>query len=240
VSAPERFTQALVLGDPKRSHDVAAALWAALLEVQAFYAPYRQVSMRRFYLGDFVPQSLISRLTKDELWRQGGVSLDQLRRAKGPFVRANKETVDAFVRRELAVPKGDRLLVVTDFEITPPAGWRYIIWDDVNGTEVVSTAPVDPRYWRMAEDQRVAVIKHRVRTACLSVIGDWLGLTPCENETCFLYSDVESSTVLDTMVHLGEEHKVSVLAWRGFEPLVDDPERVQPVIERPATGQPLT
>jgi hypothetical protein len=239
MSEPEGFTQVLLLGDEKRSADVAAALWAALLEVEVFYTPYRKVPVQRFYLGDGPPVSLDPRLTEAQRAMVGRFSIGPMReRARGRFGKVDQEQLARYVHDALRAFGGDdHSLIVTDFEITPPPDSRYIIWGGVSGGAVVSSAPLDPRYWRMPEERRSAVLKHRVRTACLSITGEWLGFSRCENTTCFLYDNVDSVTTLDTMVQFGAEHKVADLAFRGFAPVNTEPERVQLVIERPPTGE---
>src|SRR5262245_55590428 len=85
-------------------------------------------------------------------------------------------------------------VIVTDVEIAPPADWRYIIWDAFPEGVVVSLAPLDPLYWgeRTSADERVGTIKSRVRAANLSIVGQLVGLTRCDNDECFLFADVDS------------------------------------------------
>ena len=118
-------------------------------------------------------------------------------------------------------------MLVTDQELTPPKGWRYIIWDEIQSGTAISIAPTDPVYWRYSDENRVAIIKHRIRTAGLSVAGTFLGLKRCEEENCFLYDDVDSVTRLDEMVYLSGHHGLQELANRGFVTRPDDPNRVQ-------------
>lgn len=126
------------------------------------------------------------------------------------------------------------LLLVTDQEITPPPEWRYIIWDDCRNGSVVSIAPTDPHHWRERDEARIATIKHRVRTACLSVLGEQFGFGRCNNPMCFLHQDVNSVTDLDQMVFLGPEHHLPQLSFHGFAPRPDEPTEVQPIIPKPA------
>jgi hypothetical protein len=81
----------------------------------------------------------------------------------------------------------------------------------------------------------VAIIKHRIRTAGLSVVGTFLGLKRCDEENCFLFDDVDSVTRLDDMVYLGGDHGLPELANRGFATRPDDPNRVQTIepVRRP-------
>src|SRR5829696_1072395 len=110
----------------------------------------------------------------------------------------------------------DRLVILTNLEITPPSEWRYILWDTFDNASVVSTAPMDPEYWRLKDEFRFSTIKHRARAACLNVVGQDIGLERCDNYRCFMRAPVESTTDLDDMILLGPEHKLRELANRGF------------------------
>ena len=66
--------------------------------------------------------------------------------------------------------------------------------------------------------------------ACLSSVGTALEIGECENPPCFRCKPVESVLDLDRMVYLGEEHGVSGLALRGFEPYPTEPPE-QPAVE---------
>ena len=83
---------------------------------------------------------------------------------------------------------------------------------------VVSLAPLDPRYWgeRMPHDERVGTIKRRARAAMLAIVGALVGLQRCANDRCYLFADINSVLQLDEMTHLGPEHEVEALAFRGF------------------------
>ena len=122
-------------------------------------------------------------------------------------------------------------MLVTDVELTPPPDWRYIIWDTFPLGCVVSLAPLDPRYWgeRMPHDERVGTIKRRARAAMLAIVGALVGLQRCANDRCYLFADINSVLRLDEMTHLGPEHEVEALAFRGF---VDEtsPEDAQEVV----------
>jgi hypothetical protein len=149
------------------------------------------------------------------------------------------------------------LMIVTDKLITPPEDWRYIIWDSWSETEstaptgtyltdsdsfsppphsaVISTVPLDPTYWNIVDDNRVATIKDRARTAAMSVCGTFLGLHRCRNRRCFLYRSVDSVQDLDFMDRIGPEHsEVEKLNGRGFQASVANPSVVQEVIFRPS------
>ncbi len=87
------------------------------------------------------------------------------------------------------------LVIVTDRAITPPPGFRYIIWDDVPDLDatIVSVATLDPLYWRNSEPGRVMTIKNCLRNAMLSITGGLLGLHECNNDECFMCEDVDSA-----------------------------------------------
>ena len=121
------------------------------------------------------------------------------------------------------------LLLVVDQELTPPPNWRYIICADCRAGVVVSIAPIDPHYWHERDENRVAIIKQRVRAACCSALGGLLGLERCDNPSCMLYESVESVSNLDRMILLGPEHGISLLADHGFEARPSDPTQVQPI-----------
>lgn len=161
---------------------------------------------------------------------------DSWHKAKGRFYRTYDAIKIAAMVRELLGEErqGDTPVIVTDQELTPPPEWRYIIWDgDATGGVVVSTVPTDPEYWRISDPNRVALIKHRVRTSCLQIIGRLIGLDFCDNERCFLFHQVDSVLRLDHMVELGSEHKIEELVGRGYKVRVNDPSIVQSIEENP-------
>jgi hypothetical protein len=108
------------------------------------------------------------------------------------------------------VKSSDCMIVMTDQSITPPKEWRYILWsafkDAGAWNAVISMAPMDPRYWRDSNSERVKTLTSRAQAANLAVTGSLLGLERCENSECFLFSDVNSVLVLDDMRGIGPEH----------------------------------
>ena len=125
----------------------------------------------------------------------GSSSYADWQTSRGVAPLSSDRTVDARVLGALvqeAVQPTGWTLIVTDIELQPPPDWRYIISDGFVGGAVVSTAPLDPRYWREpidSETHRVRVLKTRARAACISVVGSLLGLQHCSNYDCFLFSD---------------------------------------------------
>jgi len=120
-------------------------------------------------------------------------------------------------------------IVVVDQSITPPKNWRYILWNN----RVVSIAPMDPQYWHTKEPNRVAVIKQRVRAACMQIVGGSLGLRCCNNENCYMYGNVDSVERLDVMVKLREGHRIQSLTNWGFDIPGGQPQYVQKPVKNP-------
>jgi predicted Zn-dependent protease len=143
------------------------------------------------------------------------------------------EQITGFVRRRIKGPaRKAPLIVVTDLEITPPEGWSYVIWwSDEKGGQVVAVPPTDPGFWGTKDEDRLLTIKHRVRTAVLSIAGELLGLERCSNDRCFLYEDVDSASTLDSMMWLGPEHGLAKLQGRGFERNRNEMTKVQEVVQ---------
>jgi len=248
------FVQALLFFDERNSLEQGPALWAALHEVERFYRRAEpNLSFQRYFISSTVPT--ISTITS--AWRNIGRLLTRqgLEYEYTPDVPQDRERVTATipptavagpspktydqnklaleVRRHLNLgASADNLLIVTDRPITPPEGWRYIIWEITSGAGVISTATVDPNYWRDSEPNRIARIKHRTRSAAITITGCQLGLSRCENPGCYMFDDVDSYAVLDLMVELGPEHGIEALSSTGFEADVNDPSVVQvPVVK---------
>jgi predicted Zn-dependent protease len=228
----------------------------------------KQVNARRFYISPFVPSSgffldTLRSVAKFFTQREVKNALDVLQQdervqrklsdaasmAKMPNTKTyDQERLIAGTREKVLrdrlgeIASAIPLMIVTDRPITPPENWRYIIWESWPSTSptnaVISTAPLDPNYWSDPDPHRIAVIKNRVRTAALSVCGEFLGLHSCHNPRCFLCEKVDSVTSLDQMSRLGEEHNSEVegLVGLGFDPIVTDPNVVQEVKQIPRRG----
>jgi hypothetical protein len=162
-------------------------------------------------------------------------TFDQWKLAAGTRDKVLRERIGAAAA---TVP----LMIVTDRPITPPENWRYIIWESWPETApinaVISAAPLDPNYWGDSNPDRISIIKDRVRTAALSVCGEFLGFEGCQNPRCFLCEQVDSVNALDLMSRLGEEHEgeMAKLVGQGFDRVVADPNIVQDVKEMPRRG----
>jgi hypothetical protein len=243
----------LLLLEDEQSKELASALWAALLETEQFYNhDHKRTEMRRHFVSPFAPSlgpldnarramgrlvrgphaaDALERLSQSERRKQ---SIADVRTA-GRFAGTYDQLKLGEAARELLQPiePDSPLLIVTDREITPPAEWRYIISDEIDNGAVISAAPTDPLYWRERNPHRVAVIKHRVRTAALGIVGSFLELKECDNPGCFMYSDVDSVTTLDAMTQMGPEHDLPKLAGLGFWPIVNEPGLIQPIVADP-------
>lgn len=249
---PVTIIQALVLFEERSSDDYGLALWAAFHEVDRFYRMAgAEVEYRRFYVAPSPPNpSFLESITRAfGKWIPGGqlqsasdlLSKNQVRSSASPSAElsdSRRRTYDqrklGSVIRKMVDPKesGDHLMIVTDRPITPPRNWRYIIWetDPNSNTSVISTAPLDPEYWRDKDPNRIFHIKTRTRNAALSITGELIGLERCDNPACFMFDDVDSVTVLDDMQELGDEHGLRKVTGYGFDDSGKDPTLVQPVI----------
>jgi predicted Zn-dependent protease len=256
--SPIRILQALALFDEKSSLEYGLALWAAFHEIEAFYLMGgTKIEYRRFYIAPSVPTigrtedlphrlagalpgvqvvRASERLSQDEIVSSVAPSRELANSARRTYDRQKLASV---IRKLIDPKKSDsHLMIVTDRIITPPPKYRYIIWEqDLNANaSVISVAPLDPQYWRDNTPDRVMMIKRRMRNVALSLTGRLIGLENCENESCFLYDNVDSVTALDEMRELGKEHgDVRSLNGMGFNDNIEDPTTLQPVVHHPAT-----
>jgi len=231
------IVQILVLRNEGLARELSAAVWAAFKEVEAFYnADEPRAVFRRVNLSVNVPDAIQTEgaldITRDlanfyepEFWMT----------ATGKYTRTvDQRKVSRLVRTLADVDATARHVVVIDQELTPPPSWRYIIFDGDSDGGVISIAPTDPQYWRERDVDRIGTIKHRLRVACLNVVGELIGLQRCENPRCFLRADIDAVTALDSMVVLGEEHGVPALTGRGFLVRTANPGAVQAIALHPA------
>lgn len=247
----EKIVQVLLLSDDKFNVEMGPLLWAALIEAESFYnasvSTHRK--FERYYAAPSVPKlntfgttfrGLGRRLFGDSGMRESLelLSADQsISNSAVDYADASGRYAKTYNRDKLAdavrklVKSNDAFLeIVTDRELTPPRDWRYIIWGDIDQGSVISTAPLDPHYWRDRDTDRVSSIKHRARTAILAVTGEALGMQRCQNPTCFLFEFVESVLALDLMTELGPEHSVPDLVGVTFEPF-SDPGTIQRIVQ---------
>jgi hypothetical protein len=229
-----QISQVLLLFDAAFSERAGLSLWTALIEVEKFYnADRTRAHFHRQYISPFVPNDLQETDFRGISRSYGG---DDVKRAASElFSRQPTRNVPTWEMSPAAhlyppydsrqmvddigpIVKADGvLMIVTDREIVPPEGWRYIISDDVRGTTVVSVAPLDPYYWRDPDPSRIWTIKKRLRNVLLSCTGVALGFQRCDNPSCYLNGMVDSVSAIDYMTELGEEHDAASLAGRVFD-----------------------
>lgn len=242
-----RIIQLLVLFEEESVRELSPALWATLVESERFYNfDQPRATFERHFISPHEPPSSLLLSTVRSVARFFGRDIDNaqallceqerrsypaesVRSIRGKFAKTIDQTKMWRAARTLLGndEAGAFLQIVTDLEITPPPEWRYIIWDGDERNAVISVAPTDPKYWRQPDPSRFATIKHRVRTACLSITGAHLGLERCDNCSCFLYSDVGSVVTLDSMTELGSEHRLPRLSGFGFDATPRDVATVQ-------------
>jgi predicted Zn-dependent protease len=233
---PLRINLALLLvGDDNRGA-VAESLWTMFGELSALWNTEGElVQFASFYAGTEPARGIVERSENRHLIPVPADAIDEmLATTRGTY--ASTIDQDALAKRMRALVDrhgalGEELLLVTDRELTPPRGWRYILWQRTESAWVVSTAPMDPDYWGIEDPQRVRKIKQRARAACMIAVGLALGLERCENPQCFMFERVDSVTRLDVMRGIGDEHKeFPAVESVGFSPVdVTDPREEQPL-----------
>jgi hypothetical protein len=227
------IVQVLLLSSGEAATSLGPTLWAVLEEVETLYNYQRRraVFARQMMANNHVVAEGEGTLAE----RFGDVSEHDL-----PALRAEAEgvylgTLDAgrlaeLVRKQLGVPDRRRLLILTEHEITPPKDWAYILWLETPAGTVVSTAALDPDYWGIQEPDRLKVIKHRARAACMTATGILLGFNRCDNASCYLFTEIDSVTRLDLMVAIGPEHdEIAGDEAIGYWKTIEDPEVVEPI-----------
>jgi hypothetical protein len=241
------IVQVLALKRSPDSEQLGLALWAAFEEIEKFYNLGEQrLHCTRFVLNSDSGGSLseviqpLGTLTSNP--EPTAYDTDLWLGLQGKFRRTiDQEMLGSFIRNRLSQAHNNSFLTIfTDQEIEPPPNWRYVIWDTISNGAVVSAAPTDPNYWRERSSNRFGTIKHRVRTAGISVTGVQLGLKRCENPGCLLFDDVGSTIALDSMVVLGAEHGWSSLAGFGYPPRPADPAQVQAPVLIGSVTEPAT
>lgn len=251
LSAEVTVDLVLLLGSTDSARALGPCQWAALEEVAAYLSPVTashlemplptrsgtharlRPTYRLWWVStapDVPPRTgradrgvvELDESDADQLW---GDALD--RRSRFDVQRLGTGTTRLLSER--ADVTVDYAIVVTDAELVPPSEWRYILWGGFPGGAVVSTAPMDPRYWgaSMADDAlaRRQQVKHGTRASVMSVVGSRLGLSRCDNPSCFMFAAVDNVARLAEMRTLGDEHGVIGLARGTFH--ADDPEPEQ-------------
>jgi predicted Zn-dependent protease len=225
-------TQVLLLRGEANQASISRSLWSVFREVGHLYNHAEPiVELERRIVADELPPSLADKVGPGELVRMPQDRVDELfDDAAGTFERTIEPRRLGRLVYEAIEPECDLMLLVVDQELAPPSDLRYVLWRYEAPVAVVSTAPMDPDYWGIADPEREKAIKRRARAACMNIVGRALGLRQCDNPQCFLFEDVDSVLRLDLMTALGAEHeefteKRSV----GFARDVDDPEATQDV-----------
>jgi hypothetical protein len=234
------ITQLLLLGNATAAGELGDVLWLALDEVRRLFtddgAPETfDVPLPDGNLARVRPEIRVRLLAPAPVpvaasqdWPEGGehraraVIEHALEEAATSRAGVDHNALASSVQAELELDESI-LVLMTDLPITPPAHWRYAIWQPFAGGAVLSTAALDPAYWsgpalREADVDRLRVLKHRARAANATVVGSILGFYRCENPACFLFGDIDAVTRLDEMLHIGAEHAVQGLTGRGFAP----------------------
>ncbi len=250
------FVQILVLFEEKNALDYGLALWAALHEVEHFYRPAApSLTYRRYFVSPASPEpSFLTRIARSlgQIFVNApeGSAIDlldprtirpiskQLRAEEAAVI--DQHQLVAAVRDVTDEMSDAPMLIVTDRAIIPPRDWRYIIWDAAGSiwsdtvsppAVALSVAPLDPRYWRESETDRIATIKSRARAAALSITGSMLGIGRCADRACFMFNPVSSVLTLDGMRRFGRDHDLPELEGRRFDSRVTDPGAVSPVVK---------
>lgn len=218
--------QVVLLRNESASQELGQLLWATLEEVRLLYdLANGRGTFSRIYVAQTVPESVSNSAEVAEV-----LPLAEAKAGWGKLWapgEQSRRTIDANVlavrtQELLGQRAASKILsIVTDQEITPPPQWRYVIWGGDATATVISTAPIDPRYWGIQTNSqaRLQTIKQRVRAACCCVAGAHLDLERCENPQCFMYSSVDSVTNLDEMICIGREHGIPELTGMGFKSL---------------------
>ncbi|HKB14596.1 MAG TPA: hypothetical protein VKF62_00945, partial [Planctomycetota bacterium] len=224
----EKVVQVLLFREKGNAARLGPALGAAAREVEALYNHgVRQTPFERVVVTAESMEPLADSIAGT--WLSGAPGWPALWSGPPGSHASGYEArhVGEGVRRILGPrAEGAWLGIVMDERLTPPEGWRYVVWDDFEGGTVVSWVPTDPFYWGWgnAAANRIGVIKRRVRAACCSTTGEALGFRRCRNSSCFLYGGVNSVVHLDRMVCVGAEHGSRELSGLGFRRLEGDSE----------------
>jgi hypothetical protein len=165
-----------------------------------------------------------------------------------PHLRTVHPSVMArMIRQMLPVDRrSDRLVIIADEKLTPLPRLAHSLWrlttDALGqGNTVLSLLPLDPYDWSHASSapgsqmatSRRAIIKRRLRAACLSTIGGDMGLKACGWNDCFMYKVPASVGQLDRMTKLGTEHAAQLAIESSVEAFFsesDDPSRIEEIV----------
>jgi hypothetical protein len=230
------IVQVLLLTSSEAAASDGATLWTVLEEVEQLYNHGRQRAVfDRRLLAAQVPPGLAEGELRDRYVHLSEQGLPLLFDHAGGVYSGtlHAEPLAELIRRRLAVPDRRSVFVLTEREIAPPEDWAYIMWWETPTGMVTSTAALDPDYWGIQESDRLKVIKHRARAACMAATGIMLGLERCNNPSCYLFVEVDSVTRLDLMVAIGPEHEeITGREAVGYWKEIEDPEVVEETAQR--------
>lgn len=230
MTEQQAITTVLLVGGEEFAEQAGIALWTMVLEVKQLYeaAGQHPVIDCRF-VGRHVPERLQKQVESDHCVRVPPSDVDELmNHAEGSLAGTfEHERLAEAVRELLHLPPDVTALILTDLELSPPAGARYRLWDSSPTGWVGSVAPMDPAYWGSYDPQRVIAVKRRARAAVGAMVGSILGLERCDNHQCFMFERVDSVLRLDHMRALGKEHdQVDRDEALGYPDTSADPEQV--------------
>jgi hypothetical protein len=258
MTRPLSLTQVMFCRDVHSMQELGPLVFATFQELERFFAPTRllkhvaQVRMFSKGQGDLLAPSTVE-VVRDFI---GRVFTKTVRQPAPPDVEASEQswteakgrfrnTVDPdklilIVKRQLApFSPDDRLLIVTDQEITPPEQWRYRLWavNDHEQATVVSLNPMNPQSWSSERSTAdLPVLKHRIRSACIRKLAKWCGLQDCDQDNCYLFRHIESAESLDFLTVLGAEHGIESPEFADVINLefvaVSDPAKIQDLRKR--------
>lgn len=258
MSPAKSVSLVMLFHRPELITEFGAALWAAFQEVKHFYTaadPAVGFSLHRMIVQGC--ESLLSLrdgrelLVPSTLWDA----------AWGPYSGTIDHTRLIHKVRETLPEERDRpLLVVIDEELTPPEGFRYVMWLDskINAATVLSLSTLDPQYWTevapgprlvsvdsdstKSDCVRKTITKRRARTLSLLIVGSFLGLSRCNTPNCFLYEQTTSVARIDQLVQLGPEHagelpEIENVIGASFPYESANPEKVDSLIVNTPRGR---
>ncbi|HEX8083378.1 MAG TPA: hypothetical protein VF529_03750 [Solirubrobacteraceae bacterium] len=208
--APE-LTHVLLLANEDHYEETGPELWEVLADVRAFYGATRgSATHERLCITVGEPPALAEVVPPGERLSLGADGMAALLEAAAGSFQSTLETGKVITwareitaRRDIALRS---MVVITDQELAPPDGWRYLLWSREHADGVLSIAALDPDYWGIAGAEGWPRIADRARVGCLCLTGWLAGLERCDNPSCFLFRDVASVLQLDRMKELGPEH----------------------------------
>jgi hypothetical protein len=252
MSPSKSISLVMMLHRPEFITEFGAATWAALREVETLYIaadPTASFSMFRLISQD--SETLLSIHDDRQLLVQPGLWNTTWGRYSGTI--DHSKMVRA-VRDLLPGQNSNPMLLVVDEELTPPEGFRYLMWMESksDGGTVLSLSTLDPQNWMEVSSSskspqpttttRKAITKRRVRAASLLIVGGILGLKRCEKPNCFLYEKTTSVVHIDQLMQLGSEHagelpNIDAVLGASFPRESPNPDTIDPWIVNTLRGK---